>query len=151
MITALEGEYRNRLVVKDADGLHVMGRFVRALLLNQLREPCKVKVMEKLNLAVAIDPAGYEGSALTMTFGGGRVVLERGMVTKADVVLRCEPAVLMKLARMPAGPAAVKFFVGSEGRDLISRMLSGDLKIKGVARHPLGMMKFANFLAPPAS
>jgi hypothetical protein len=148
VISTPTGEPQGRLVVKDADNLHVLGRFMRALLLNQLKESRKVEVMEKLNLAVAIDPSGHPDSALTMTFHGGRVTLEGGVAPRPGIVLKCEPAVLMKLARMPAGPAAIKFLMTPEGKELIGRMRSGELKIKGVARHPLGMMKFADFLAP---
>jgi hypothetical protein len=136
------------LLVKDAENLHLLGRFVRALLLSQLKEPSKVKVIEKLDLAVAIDPTGYEENALTVTFREGRVALECGVAPKPDIVLRCEPAVLLKLARVPAGPAAIKFLITPEGKDLVTRMRRGELKIRGVARHPLGMMRFADFLAP---
>jgi hypothetical protein len=144
------GGTQERLVVRGADDLHVLGRFMRALLLNFLREPRKVKAIEKLDLVVAMDPTGHPDSALTMTFRGGHVTLEGGVAPKPDIVLRCEPAVLMKLARMPAGPAAIKFLRTHEGKDIMARMRSGELRIKGIARHPLGMMKFSKFLAPSA-
>jgi hypothetical protein len=142
------GGQQERLVVRDEKNLHVIARFMRALLLNQLREPSKVKVMEKLHLAVAMDLPGHEESALTVTFDGGRVILECGIAPDPDIVLRCEAAMLMKLARVPAGPAALKFLATPEGRELIKKFRTGELRIKGIASHPLGMMKFADFLAP---
>lgn len=150
MTTMPTEEPQEMLVVKDAENLHLLGRFMRALLLNQLREPRKVKIIKRLDLAVAMHPTGHEESAMTVTFSGGRVMLESGVVPNPDIVLRCEPAVLMKLARVPAGPAALKFLMTHEGKDLVARMRSGELRIKGVARHPLGMMRFADFLAPGA-
>ena len=141
------GGPRERLVVSGADDLHVLGRFFRAMILNLLKDPGKVRMLDKLNLVVAIDPPGHADNALTVGFSHGRVMLRSGVVDP-DIRLICEPAVLMKLARVPAGPAAVKFLRTHEGRGIIARMRSGDLKIKGVARHPLGMMGFAKFLAP---
>lgn len=141
-------EPREMLVVSGAEDLHVLGRFFQAMLLNMLKDPDKRKAAAKMDLAVAIDPPGHPDCALTSTFRGGKVILEGGVAPGADIVLRCEAAVLMKLARMPAGPAALRFLMTHEGKVLIARMRSGELKIKGIARHPLGMMRYAKFLAP---
>lgn len=145
---AAAGDPRERLLVRDAENLHLMGRFFRTMLLNLLKDPGKLRILDKLDLVVAIDPAGHPESALTVTFSHGRVILEKGIAPGADIGLKCEPAVLMRLARVPAGPAAVKFLRTHEGKDLVARMRSGDLKIKGILRHPLGMMRFTQFLAP---
>jgi len=143
------GGSRERLVVSGVEDLHVLGRFFQAMILNLMKDPGKVRILDKLDLVVAIDPPGHADNALTVGFSGGRVVLQSGVVDP-DIRLICEPAVLMKLARVPAGPAAIKFMRTHEGKDLIARMRSGDLKIRGIARHPLGMMGFARFLAPNA-
>jgi hypothetical protein len=135
-------------MVEDEENLHLMGRFFRAMLLNLLKDPGKLRILDKLDLVVAIDPPAHPDSALTVNFSGGQVILEGGIAPDTDIRLMCEPAVLMKLARVPAGPAAVKFMMTHEGKDLIAGMRSGDLKIKGIVRHPLGMMRFADFLAP---
>ncbi len=139
---------RELIEVKDAEGLHLLGRFFQAMLINLLRDPRKLRTLGKLDLAVAIDPPGHPDDALTSTFRGGRVVLEKGASPGADIVLRCEAAVLMRLARVPAGPAAIKFMRTHEGKDLLARLRSGELKIRGAARHPLGMKRFAGLLAP---
>jgi len=144
------GEPRERVVVEDAENLHVLGRFFEAMTLNQLKDPDKVRILDKLELAVAIDPPAHPDSALTVSFSNGRVMLHSGVAPDPDIRLICEAAVLMKLARVPAGPAAVGFLRTHEGRTLIAMMRSGELKIEGVFRHPLGMMGFAKFLAPSA-
>ena len=141
------GDPRERLVVKGEDDLHVLGRFFQAMILNLLKDPDKVRILGKLDLVVAIEPPMHPDNALSVGFRGGRVVLQNGVVDP-DIMLICEAAGLMKLARVPAGPAAVKFMRTQEGKSLIASMRSGDVKIKGVFRHPLGMMGFAKFLAP---
>ena len=141
------GGPRERLVVSDEESLHVLGRFFRAMILNLLKDPDKVRILDKMDLVVAIDPPAHPTSALTVGFSGGRVVLQSGVVDP-DIRLMCEAAVLMKLARVPAGPSAIRFLRTQEGRTLIAMMRSGELRIKGAARHPLRMMGFAKFLAP---
>ena len=148
MTNAQTGEPQERLMVKDADNLHPMGQFFQAMLLNLLKEPRKVRIAEKLDLAVAIEPTDHPDNALTVAFSKGRVVLEGRTVPKPDVKIKCELNTLLKLARVPAGPAVIKFLRTDEGKDLVAKVFSGKLKIKGIARHPLGMMKFAKFLAP---
>jgi hypothetical protein len=149
-IAAPAGETRDRLVVRDVEELHVLGRFFQAMLLNLLKDPLKIRDLERMDMVVAIDPPTHPESALTLVFSGGRVMLDSGISTRPDIVLRCEAAVMMKLARVPAGPAALKFLRTHEGKAILARMRSGELKIRGVARHPLGMKRFAEFLAPSA-
>jgi hypothetical protein len=142
------GEPQERLVVRDAENLRPLGLFFQAMILNLLKDPRKVRTIDKMHLAVAIAPTGYEDNALTVTFANRQVILQNGVSSNADIKIMCELAVLMELARVPAGPAAVKFLRTHEGKDLINKVLSGELKIKGVVTHPLGMMKFGEFLAP---
>jgi len=142
------GEPPDRLVVRDPENLRPLGTFFQAMILNLLKDPRKVRTVEKMDLAVAIAPTGYKDNALTITFASGQVFLENGVSAKADIKIMCDLAVLMKLARLPAGPAAIKFLKTHEGKDLINKVLSGELKIKGVVTHPFGMMKFGEFLAP---
>ncbi|MEW6554721.1 MAG: hypothetical protein AB1384_10600 [Actinomycetota bacterium] len=139
---------RDRLVVTGGEDLHVLGRFFRAMLLALLKDPRKVRALEGMEMVVAVDPPAHPGSALTLDFHGGRVALQSGVSPRPDIVLECEAAVLMRLARVPPGPAAIKFLLTNEGKALLAGMRSGELKIRGAVRHPLGMMRFAGFLAP---
>jgi hypothetical protein len=136
------------LEVRDRDNLHLLARFFQAMILNTLKKPRNVRAIERMNLIVAFDPLGHSDNALTMTFTGGRVFLKCGIDTGPDITIIAEPAVLMKLSRVPAGIAIIKFLTTPEGKDLMARLRSGDLKIQGVARHPLGMVKLSKFLGP---
>jgi len=139
------------LKVVDEERLDQLGRFFKAMLLDQLKKPEKVRLLRKMDESVVIDPDGHPESALTITFNGGAVVLESGAARDADLRLQCTGITLMKLARVPAGPRALKFMSGPAGKDILSGLRSGDLKIRGIAMHPLAMMRFANFLAPVES
>jgi len=147
-VAAVGSTPQARLEVMDGEHLHVLGRFFQAMLLNFLKVPGKVRAIQRLKLIVAFDPTGHPGDAVTITFACGRVILEAGIKPSPDIRIKGEPAVFMKLSRMPAGPAVVKFLMTYEGRDLIARVRSGELKIQGVIGHPLGMMSFSKFMAP---
>lgn len=136
------------LVVAGGENLHVLARFMRAMLLNLLKDSRKREAAVKMDLAVSMQPSGHEEYAFTVAFKGGRVILECGVAPDSDIVIRCEPAVLMQLARVPAGAAALRFLFTPEGRDLAARFFRGELRMRGAVRHPLKMMRFADFLSP---
>lgn len=142
------GSPKELLVVREGENLHLLARFFQAMLLNFLKAPGKVKAIKRLNLTVSFVPTGHPGSAVTLTFIHGHVMLEGGIGHNSDIKIMGETAVLMKLSRMPSGPAIVKYLMTHEGKDLIFRVRSGDLKIQGIVRHPFGMMNFSKFMAP---
>ena len=150
-MNSVTGSSRGLLRVKGEESLDEFGRFFHAMLLDLLRDPDKDRMLRKMNVSVAIEPKRHPESALTITFRGGIVVLESGAARDAEIRLNCTGVALMKLARVPAGPRALKFMSGPAGREIITELRSGDLKIHGIARHPRGMMRFANFLAPAES
>lgn len=137
-----------RLIVKDREHLHLLGRFYQALFLNFLKKPGKVKIIEKTDLIVAFDPVGYSENGLSVTFKRGLVILECGIRPDAEIIIKAAPALLGALARMPAGPSVIKYLMSYEGKDFRAQKRSGEFKIKGALRHPLKMMKFGKIMAP---
>ncbi len=136
------------LIVRDRENLHLLGRFIQAMLLGFLKKPGKVRVIERTRLVVAFDPGGPPDKGLTVSFNHGRVFIEGGIKPGVQIRITGEPAILMMLSRMPAGWPLIKYFMSYEGKDLIQRIRSGELKLKGVLRHPVGMMKFSKIMAP---
>ena len=136
------------LIVKDREHLHILGRFIQAMFLNFLKKPGKVRVIERTRLIVAFDPGGPPEKGLTISFKQGRVCIENGITPDAQIRITGEPAILMMLSRIPAGWPLIKYFMSYEGKDLVKRILSGELKLKGVFRHPVAMMKFSKIMAP---
>lgn len=145
---ATGGDAEARLVVKGPGELNPLGRFMRALLLNLLKDPERLRAAERMDLKVAIEPPGHLDSAVTLSFSGGRVILENGAAPEADIRIASEVAMLIRLARMPAGLAALRFLGTHEGRSLLAALRTGELRLKGVMRHPLGMMRFSSFMGP---
>lgn len=136
------------LIVVDKKNLHLMGRFFQAMLINFLKVPGKVRVIRRLNLSVAFIPPRQPDYALTITFARGRVILESGMGLDPDIKLIGDASVLLNIARLPAGKEIFAYLKSHPGKDLITRMRRGDLKIRGIFKRPLGFWRFTNFMAP---
>ena len=142
------GNSRVRLIVEDKEHLHLLGRFFQAMMLNLLKKPGKVRIIEKTSLVVTFEPTGHPENGLTMSFARGRVILACGLKPNAEIKITAEPMVLMMLSRVPAGVAVIPYLTTYEGRNLITRLKSGELKLKGPLKHPLKMMKFAKIMSP---
>lgn len=136
-----------RLKVKDPETISGLGTIMQSLIGEFLKSPAKVRLLNGMDVSVAIEPREQPETAVTMEFRGGRVLIQPGVVN-ADVKISCDLEVLLQMARMGAGLDAVRFLRTPEGKKIIQKMLSGELRITGVGTHPIGMMKFSQFLAP---
>lgn len=137
----------DRLVVKDEENISGLGSIMNSVFGEFLKSPKKLALLDTINVSVAIEPLGNPETAITMAFSNGFIVLEPGVVNP-DIKIVCDLEVLMQLAQMPAGPAVLKFLRTPEGKNILSKLKSGELKLKGVFTHPVGMLKFSMFLAP---
>lgn len=136
------------LIVKDREHLHLLGRFIQAMFLGFFKKPGKVRVIKRTRLIVAFDPGGHPDEGLTVSFKQGRVHIEGGIKPGVQIRVTGEPAILMMLSRVPAGWPLINYFMSYEGKDLVKRILSGELRLKGVFRHPVAMMRFSKIMAP---
>jgi|BarGraNGADG00312_1021997.scaffolds.fasta_scaffold54664_1 hypothetical protein len=139
-----------RLMVKDEENLSGLGQIMKSLIGEFLKDPAKLKILDSLNLVLAIEPSDQPETAITFTFSNGYVIIESGVVTNPDIKIMCTLEVLLQVSQMPSGPAALKYLQTPEGKELAGKFRTGELKIRGLARHPLGMMKFSKFLTPSA-
>jgi len=65
------------------------------------------------------------------------VIIEPGVALNLDLKIMCTMEMLGLMSQMTT-------------RQTVKKLRTGELKIKGLAKHPLRMMKFSKFLAPPA-
>lgn len=142
------GEAGERVIVKDEENLSGLGSIMLALFTQMLEDPAKLAILDGLNLSLAIEPIEQPETAITMTFSDGYVILEPGVAPDIDIHLVCEVPVLMQMATVGSGLAAARFMASPEGRELAGKFRRGELKVKGLAKHPVAMMRFTRFLAP---
>jgi len=138
-----------RVTVRDQESISGLGAIMQSLIGEFVKNPAKVRLLNTMNVSVAIEPREQPETAITMEFRNGRVLIQPGAVNP-DIKISCDMEVLLQMAQMGAGLDAVKYLMTPEGKKIIEKMMSGELKITGVAAHPVGMMKFSQFLAPAA-
>jgi len=128
---------KERLVVKDEENLGGLGAIMKAVIGEYLKDPDKVKMLDTMNLVLAIEPTDQPETASTFTFSNGCVIIEPGVALNLDLKIMCTMEMLGLMSQMTT-------------RQTVKKLRTGELKIKGLAKHPLRMMKFSKFLAPPA-
>lgn len=138
-----------RLIVRDPERLSGLGEIMKALLSQLLQDPAKMDILNTLSLVVSIEPKEAPETAITMSFSDGYAVIEPGVVGQPDIHIICEMEVLMKMSQMGSGLEAIKFLQSPEGKELVKKFRTGEVKIKGLGAHPIGMMKFSRLLSVP--
>lgn len=142
------GGPEERILVKDAENLSGLGAIMQGLITELVKKPAKLRLLDQINMVLAIEPVEQPETAITITFSDGYVVIEPGVVPSPDVKLVVDYETLMKMAGMAPDLAAVKFLVSPEGQQMARKFTSGQCRVEGLAGHPLAMLKFGRFLAP---
>ncbi len=144
------GGPEERIIVRDSERLSGLGEIMKALLSQLLQDPAKMDILNTLSLVVSIEPKEAPDTAVTMTFSDGYAVIEPGVVGQPDIHIICETEVLMKMSQMGSGVEALKFLYSREGKELLKKFRTGEVKIKGLVSHPVGMLKFSRLLSVPS-
>jgi heterodisulfide reductase subunit A-like polyferredoxin len=142
------GGPEERILVKDQENLSGLGLIMQNLAGEFVKSPAKLALLDTMNVSVAIEPTEQPESAITMTFSDGYLVIEPGVVASPDIKIMCDIESLLQMAGMGTGLAALKFMASPEGQQMVNKFMSGQIKVEGLAAHPLGMLKFSSFLAP---
>ena len=137
-----------RILVKDEENLSGLGLIMQSLISEMLKEEPKLELLDTMNLIVSIQPVEQPETAVTLSFSDGYVVIEPGVVPGPDILIITDYDSLMKMAGMGSGLSALKFLCSPEGKELARRYYNGDIQVKGVLAHPIGMMRFGRFLSP---
>jgi len=145
-VTCEPGE---RVVVKDEDNMGGVGLVMENMISKYLDDPAKVRILNSMNLVIAIEPVEEPESAITMTFAGGCVVIEPGIRPDFGIKLACDYDVLMALPAMGVGLQTVKYLMTPEGKEVMAKLVSGQVKITGKPQKLPEMLKLSMFLAVP--
>jgi hypothetical protein len=137
-----------RILVKDEENLSGLGTIMQALTTQLVEDARKAALLDTMDLVISIEPTEQPETAITMTFSDGYLVIEPGVADRPDLHVITDMESLLKIAAMGTGMQALKFMTGPEGKKLAEKMLSGEMQVRGLAAHPVGMLKFSKFLAP---
>jgi len=138
-----------RVQLKDEENMGGVGLVMENMISKYVDDPAKASILDRMDLVIAIEPIEEPQSAITMSFKCGRVVIEPGIASGYDIMLTCDYDVLMALPAMGVGLQTVKYLMTPEGQEVMKKMLSGQIKIKGKVSHLPEMLKLSMFLAVP--
>ncbi len=133
------------MIVEYLDGepnglASMLGRLIEA---NLERNPARIRHLGRGCIAVrALDI----GLATTLTMAPGRVSVSNGNRGRPEVRVRGDSLTLLRLTDTP-----LRFgfpnLLSREGRALARKVLSGNLKIRGMLRHPLEVARLNRLLS----
>jgi hypothetical protein len=72
------------------------------------------------------------GEAVTLDFGGGHLIVRNGLGPGRDVTIRADADTVMQLSNVRIGFAGMPNYLDANGRQVVARMLKGQLRIEGL-------------------
>lgn len=69
---------------------------------------------------------------VTLDFQGGRLVVHNGLQTDRELTIRADADTVMQLSNVKIGFARMPNYVNATGREVVSKMLRGQLRIDGL-------------------
>jgi hypothetical protein len=69
---------------------------------------------------------------VTLDFQGGRLVVHNGLQADRDLTIRADADTVMQLSNVKIGFARMPNYVNATGREVLSKMLRGQLRIDGL-------------------
>ncbi len=102
---------------------------------NLEQKPQKVSSFEVLNLNVVIVARDID-ITVTLAFRRGQLTLYNGVVGKADLKIIADHDAILTLSLINAF-MGLPNYLDRTGRDVLRKLLLGNLKIEGLLKHPL--------------
>ncbi len=102
---------------------------------NLEQKPQKVSSFEVLNLNVVIVARDID-ITLTLAFRRGQLTLYNGVVGKADLKIIADHDAILTLSLINVF-MGLPNYLDRTGRDILRKLLLGNLKVEGLLKHPL--------------
>jgi hypothetical protein len=111
----------------------MLGGLIQA---NVEASPGKMRDFGHLKARVGIQVRDIDES-VTLDFRQGRLVLHDGLKPRRQLTIRTNAETVMQLSNLRIGPLGLPVYVDSTGREVVTKILSGDLRIDGLVKHVL--------------
>lgn len=105
----------------------------------------RVKAFRSLRSAVHINAADA-GVEITLEFKKGHLTVHAGKPLPPAISIEAESATLLELTNLKI-KGGLPFFFDETGRGVVKKLLRGELKIKGLLRHPLELVRLTKVLS----
>ena len=94
----------------------------------------KRRDFEGLKARVGIQVRDIDES-VTLDFKQGRLVVHNGLKPRRQITIRTDAGTVMQLSNLRIGPLGLPIYVDATGREVVMKMLTGDLRIDGLVPH----------------
>jgi hypothetical protein len=105
------------------------------ILQNLEQKPHKLGSFRALHSNVVIAASDIE-ITITLAFQSGKLTIYNGIVGKADLKIVTDHDVILELSLINICMGLPNYF-DKTGRDILKKLLLGNLKIEGMLKHPL--------------
>jgi hypothetical protein len=102
---------------------------------NMEKNPGKMNVLRKMKGSVAINLKDIE-AAVTLDFGNGKMIIDSGVAGNPALVINTESEQVMDLSILKI-KWGLPYYFDEAGMKVLSHLLSGRLKVKGLFFHPI--------------
>jgi hypothetical protein len=116
----------------EGDDASAFARMLGGLIeANVTSRPEKRRDLDRLQARVGVYVTDIE-EGVTLDFQGGHLVVRGGLEPGRDVTIRADSETVMQLSSVKIGFAGMPNYLDSTGRQVLTRMLNGSLKIEGI-------------------
>jgi len=105
----------------------------------------RTRAFQNLKSAVYINAADA-GVEITLLFKRGHLEIHAGKPVRPDISIEADSAHLLDLTNLKIR-GGLPFFFDETGRGVVKKLLRGELKIKGLLRHPLELVRLTKVLS----
>lgn len=112
---------------------------------NLAQHPGKRELLRKMRGEVVIDLTDIE-TIVTLVFAGGRLRIDPGAPESPSLAVRTASAQVMDLnaLRITGG---IPWAFDEAGRKVVAHLMAGRLRIEGMFRHPLLLIRLTNLMS----
>ena len=104
---------------------------------NVTARPDKRADFDKLRARVGISARDAEEAA-TLDFEGGHLTVSSKLLDSRQLTITADSETILQLSNLRIGPLGMPVYFDETGRDVVGKLLTGRLKISGMAR--LGLL-----------
>ena len=139
---------QNKVQIEFAEGTEEIGLAVmlRDLLTQNIdQNPQKISDFIKLNIPIGLHVSDVE-IKLTLDFANGSLTIFNGVAGNASLSITADSGTIMNLSnqRIKWG---LPYYFDETGQEIMAAMKSGRLKVKGMLRHFVTLIRFSRVMS----
>lgn len=126
--------------------LNGVARLLARVVDEKLEEPEKKRVFDRLDFVLGVHVTDV-GQSASVTFRRGEATVARGRPGKADLAVECDNTTFVQFTMFRLGWRGLPNVLDENGRSVLRKLLTGQLRIRGLVRHLPSLYGFLCFVA----